>query len=56
MKHIAAFLRTAKEQLTGSRRSSVWTAYTSTGKVVVIDGYRVVKVIDPAQQKGGNAQ
>ena len=56
MKHIAAFLRTAKEQLTGSRRSSVWTAYTSTGKIVVIDGNRVIKVIDPRKQKGGYAQ
>ncbi len=56
MKHIREFLRTAKEQITGKRRSRIWTAYTHTGKVVVIDGYRVVKVIDPAKQKGGNAQ
>ena len=56
MKQLAEFLRTAQEQLTGKRRSRIWTAYTSTGKVVVIDGDRVVKVIDPRKQKGGYAQ
>lgn len=64
MKHIAEFLRTALEQLIGKhwshtvlelltakRRSRIWRAYTYTGKVVVIDGDRVVKVIDTYKQK-----
>jgi len=56
MKLSAEFLRTAKKQLTGKRRSRIWTAYTRSGKGVVIDGERVVKVIDPRQQKGGYAR
>ena len=60
MKHVAAFLRTALEQVlgkywahvvlvlyTGKRQSRTWTAYTRTGKVVILDGDRVVRVIDP---------
>lgn len=56
MKQLAEFLRTAKEQVTGKRQSRIWTAYTRTGKVVVIDGDRVVKVIDTRKQKGGYAK
>ena len=55
MKQLAEFLRTAQEQITGKRRSRIWTAYTRTGKVVIIDGDRVVKVIDPNKRKGGHA-
>lgn len=56
MKVLAELLQTAKEQLTGKRQSRIWTAYTRTSKVVVIDGDRVVKVIDPRKQKGGCAK
>ena len=53
---LKAFLETAQEQLTGKRRPRIWTAYTRSGKVVVIDGYRVIKVMDASKQKGGYAQ
>lgn len=51
---LAAFLRTASGQLFGAKRRRIWTAYTRTGKVVVIEGDRVVKVVAP--QKGGYAK
>lgn len=51
---IAAFLRTARGRLIGSSHRRIWSATTRTGKTVVIDGDRVVKVIDPRHgQKGG---
>lgn len=38
----------AKEQSVGSKRQvAVWTAYTEKGKIVVIQGDRVIKVVDP---------
>ena len=48
------FLRTAKDQVFGTSRRRIWTAMTRSGKVVVIDGDRVIKVIDP--RKGGYAK
>lgn len=47
-------LQTAKKQILPGRRTRIWTAYTRNGKVVVIDGDRVVKVVDP--KKGGYAK
>lgn len=44
---LGAFLRTAKGQVFGTSRRRIWTAATRSGKVVVIDGDRVIKVIDP---------
>ena len=52
---LSAFLRTARDQLFGTRRRRIWTAYTSTGKVVVIEGDRVVKVVAPRKQNRGSA-
>jgi len=51
---LGAFLRTAKGQIFGAPRRRIWTATTRSGKVVVIDGDRVVKVVDP--RKGGCAK
>lgn len=53
---LSAFLRTARDQVFGTQRRRIWTAYTRTGKVVVIEGDKVVKVIDPSKQKGGYAR
>lgn len=63
MKSITEFLQTALEQLlgkhwahtilalyTGKRQSRIWTAYTRTGKLVTIDGDRVIRVIDPLKR------
>lgn len=51
---LAAFLRTARDQLFGTRHRRIWTAYTRAGKVVVIDGDRVIKVVNP--RKGGHVK
>ena len=44
---IAATLKAFKDQIVGSTGQSTWTAYTAKGKIVVIQGDRVIKVIDP---------
>ncbi len=55
MKRIfAELLQTAKQQILPNRRTRIWTAYTRSGKVVVIEGDRVVKVVDP--KRGGYAK
>ena len=47
---IHTWLKAAKEQLVGPKRqTAVWTAYTAKGKIVVIQGDRVIKVIDPGK-------
>lgn len=45
---LQAFWRIAKAQILSQKRPTIWTAYTHSGKVVVIEGDRVVKVVDPA--------
>ena len=44
---ITAALKAFGAQLVGSKSQSTWTAYTARGKIVVIQGDRVIKVIDP---------
>ena len=54
---IHTWLKTAKEQLSDPRLDgtardvvevrAVWTAYTAKGKIVVIQGDQVIKIIDP---------
>lgn len=56
---LKALLHTARNQVLGRTPSRIWTATTASGKVVVIDGDRVVKVVDPTprrqtRQKGGH--
>lgn len=54
---IASVLNTARSQVFGQQRQSrIWTAYTAKGKVVIIDGDRVIKVIDPEKKKQRGAQ
>jgi hypothetical protein len=53
MKHfIASLLNTTRTQVFGQKgQPRIWTAYTARGKVVIIDGDRVIQVIDPKKQK-----
>jgi hypothetical protein len=51
---INSILEATKQRLLGQRKELVWRAYTRSGKVVVIKGYRVVSVIDP--KKGDHAK
>jgi hypothetical protein len=44
---ISGWLKAFSEQIVGSKTQSTWTAYTAKGKIVVIHGDRVIKVIDP---------
>lgn len=51
---IKSILEATEQQLLGQRKELVWRAYTRTGKIVVIKGYQVMRVIDP--KKGRHAK
>ena len=54
---LAGLLTTARGQVLGRKCERIWTAFTQSGKVVIIEGDRVVKIVDPKRgQKGGHAQ
>lgn len=44
---ISRWLKAFGDQIVGAAGPSTWTAYTARGKIVVIQGDRVIKVIDP---------
>ena len=48
---ISAALKAFSDQIVGSHGQSTWTAYTARGKIVVIQGDRVIKVIDPKKME-----
>lgn len=49
MRILAFLLEGFKEQIFG-KKPITWTAYTRTGKVVLIRDNRVLKVFDPKKQ------
>lgn len=49
MRILAFFLEGFKEQIVG-KKPITWTAYTRTGKVVLIRDNKVLKVFDPQKQ------
>ena len=50
---LAGLLTTARGQVLGPKRERIWTATTRSGKVVVIEGDRVVNVVDPQAGRKG---